>query len=42
MVNRPLIRPAISWGGSFGWVPLDCQDLFSKGDFFLMDLKPMG
>ena len=29
MVNSPLIRPAISWGGSFGGGTLDSHDVSS-------------
>ena len=27
MVNNPLIRPAICWGGGIGGVPLDSHEL---------------
>ena len=30
MVNSPLIRPAISWGGGIGGVPLGSHDFFQN------------
>ena len=35
MVNSPLIRPAISWGGAFGGVPLGSHDKTESGENFI-------
>ena len=44
MVNSPLIRPAIYWGGSFGGVPLDSHDIsfFSSISPCLVDTIAVG
>ena len=40
MVNSPLIRLAISWGGGIGGVPLDCHEEEGLFGGYGLDLPP--